>query len=474
MKKLMALLLGLIPLAAIADPIVDPTSAISIVNAAMAPAAGLLKSHALTWLGGFVLVQFVLTNWSLFKSGADIEAIIGKLIGSLSWIGLCLFVLSEGPNFIKGVGEMFFGLFGGGLPDPVAIMASTTAISSILAALAVSVGLVDGTAGQLILYILLFIFGTGMFFAIKIFMVQLELGLVVMLSPLSFSLLGLNALKDQGIAPLKSLISLAYRIILMGVILTAFTEVSDVITGLLKGISAVDMVTNGVDTALSIVLGGLGAYALLGYLLYKSDSIAASLAGGGTSMGTADVATSVASGVAAGMAVGASSAAISNAASKTGGSMGDALKVMRNEMGVSNAGGYGSGPSGRNSETSVMNSLAGDSPQSSPKEPVMSEKDLRSMAQDKGVSAVSTTPASASKINASTPSQTSKSGDANSSGIESGNGNDLGKQLGSLVDQLQKQGQSAPNARDRLSALNDHLSKEQAATHVSINTHHND
>lgn len=475
MKKLMALLLGLMPLVAFGAPTADPMSAISIVMAAMAPAAGILKTHAVTWLGGFVLIQFVITNFALLKSGADLDGMVAKLIGSLAWFGFCYFLLENGPSFIKGVGGMFFGLFGAGLPDPGVIILTTTVISSILAGLAISVGLVDGTGGQLILYFLLFVFGTGMFFAIKIFMIQLELGLIVMLSPLSFSLLGLNALKDQGIAPLKSLISLAYRIILMGVILTAFTEVSDVLIELLKGMSAADMVTKGIGTVISTALGGVGAYAILGYLLYKSDSIAASLAGGSTNMGTADVASSVASGVAAGMAVGASSTALSNAASKSGNSMADSLKAMRNEMGVMNAGGTGSGSASQDNASFGLNSLGGDAPKSSSKEPNISEKDLRTMAQDKGVSAVSTTPDSATKSSTSTSSQKAQSGNAIAGGIESGNSSELGKQLGQLVDQMSKQqGSSKPGARDRLSNLNDHISKEQAATHVSVNTHNTD
>jgi len=46
--------------------------------------------------------------------------------------------------------------------------------------------------------------------------------------------------------------------------------------------------------------------------------------------------------------------------------------------------------------------------------------------------------------------------------------------LGALIDQLGKQGSSKPSAGDRLSSLNDHIGRESAATHVSINTHGHD
>ncbi len=65
-----------------------------------------------------------------------------------------------------------------------------------------------------------------MYLALKIFMLQLEAVLIATLSPMSFALLGLNTLRDQGIAPFKSLLSLAYRIVLVGVMLSAFSSVT--------------------------------------------------------------------------------------------------------------------------------------------------------------------------------------------------------------------------------------------------------
>jgi type IV secretion system protein TrbL len=434
--------------------------------------------------------------------------------------------MENGPNFLNNIGSQFFGLVGGGLPSPSSIMMNTTAMASGLAVVAAAVGFFNSTAGQLVLYVLLTILIVGIFFSIKILMIQLELALIVMLSPMSFSLLGLSAFKDQGIAPFKSLVSLAYRIILTSVILSAFFKVDAVVGNLINTISAEAIAADGVGKVISSLIGGLGAYILLAVLLYKSDSIAASLASGGTSMGTADMAGAVAAGVAGGMAAHAAAGAATTTAGNGASAVSDMVKGLRSQAAsVTNAsgngtGGFGAGPSASNGSFSL-----GDAPKGPAKSPNYSTKDIQQMAKDKGLppvggakpSSSGTNPTTASSSNASpsassgnnTPganaassakdmglgsapsgmrytntepapnenSQSSPLGNANNASIsgESGqSGSGLEKQLEALVDQLSKQGQSKPSAADRLGTLNSNIERQSAATHVSINTHSND
>jgi type IV secretion system protein TrbL len=496
---------------AAATPI-DPTSTVNIVFSAMAPAGAMLQEHAWKWLSGFMLVQFIFTNIKAVTSGGEIDNVWAKLLGSILWFSMCFYLMENGPGFIQKVGDQMFSLVGGGLPSPGKTMLATTAMSSILAVVASSVGIFSATAGQLILYVLLIILGVGMYFSFKILMIQLELALIVMLSPLSFALLGLNALKDQGIAPLKSLISLAYRIILTSVILSAFSQVSGVVSSILSDISIASLTLDGLGKVTDSILSGLAAYILLAFLLYKSDSIAAGLASGGTSMGTADMAGAVAAGVAGGMAAHAATAATAGAAgnaAKGASSMSDMIKGLRSQVAsAQNAGGVGSGSSGSGSPSPKgMNSL-GDAPKKAATPSNPSAKDLQQIAKDAGAlpsSNKSSTPAngttssgggSATNGASEKPRDPKadralvdkllkgpepKGGTGESAGISgtSPTGNAAGglgleKQLGALVEQLQKQGQSKPGVGDRLSSLNDHIGRESAATHVSINTHGHD
>lgn len=69
---------------------------------------GKLQDLAILWLSSFVLIQFLITNLGLLKSGADFEAIWGKFLGSLLWFGFCFYVVTNGSGFIKNVGNEFF------------------------------------------------------------------------------------------------------------------------------------------------------------------------------------------------------------------------------------------------------------------------------------------------------------------------------------------------------------------------------
>ena len=323
---------------------VDSNSLVTLLITNMATVTSTLSSKAIIWLGAFATVQFIVTNIGLLKSGGDIEQMFGKLIGSLMWIGFCTYVLANGPDFIASVGDDFFAIPGLTIPTAGTIMSNTAKTAAVLGALAIPVGFASNTIGMFMVYLILIILAIGCFFAFKIFMLQLELGLVVMLSPLSFSFLGLNALKDQGIAPFKSLISLGYRIILIGLILSAFNVVDESVRNAFASFTEASIM-DGIGNVIETLFAALGSYLLLMYLIFKSDSIAASLAGGTTSMGTADVASAAAMGASAGAAAVLAPAAAMGTASKPIESMSSFMGKMGFGGGgsISNAGGGGTG-----------------------------------------------------------------------------------------------------------------------------------
>lgn len=518
-----------------------------VIKTSLMPAADVLAAKAVFWLSIFIGGQFVLTNFGLLKSGADIEAVWGKFIGSILWGAFCFYLLENGPDYIGKVGEQFLNLFGVSLPNKGAILAGTLTPGVLLMGAGIFVGGIGAVGsvvgGHILTGLAFLIISMGFYFIIKLFMLKLELLIVVILSPLSFSFLGLNALKDQGIAPLKSLISLIYRIVLITVILSAFTQMSGILTSTISdGSSKLMSVANIADTInpfgnaygvadlISDVAAVLFGYVVLTYLLYKSDSIAASLAGGSTNMGAGDVASAAAAGAALGAAAGAGGAAASDTATKGGQSMSDFMKSL-NSSSVSNDSPKGAG--------GAEQKPVGTAPPPPPRATEMSLAQMRSHPsaignQAKNTSGSATTPATSGSGSASpgpsSPPSSNNSGSAGAtkaantidnmaasgqiqntdtakhvsdhlksmgsspgdakavgeapskvSAPDAGSGSSAGiggassatdQKLDKLMESMAQP--NKPGFKDRLANANDHVAKEQAATVVSINTHHTD
>lgn len=383
---------------------IQPSSSFDLIEASIiklvAKSIDKLQSIGILWLSSFIMIQFLLTNMSFIKNSDDIGVVIGKLTMSIGWFGVCFYIIQNGPTFINKVGDGFFstaaGLVGASTFDAgnlIDVGVSTGA--NVITTVQHVAGLTDvGSvilAGVCAFFVLLVV----SLIAFKVFMLKIELALVVMISPLSFAFLGLNSLKDQGLAPFKSLISLMYRTMLIGVVISAMDEITKNVTASLTSIyssagffAKITGIGNGVWPAL---LGLTISYLIIGYLAFKSDSIASSLASGSTNLGTSDVATAAAMGAAAGAAVvtgGASAASIpqamgnfmkglpgggggsiSDASSKGAGSTPTGASTMARSLSKSSGGSQtgGSPASGGSAESkSSGSSTSNSAPRSSP------------------------------------------------------------------------------------------------------------
>lgn len=556
-RKLLStvILIFLSPLAMAAPAVMDTNSVLGFIQQSMAPAISTLTSTAISWLGVFATLQFFITNYNLLKSDGDIQSVIAKMFGAVAWIGVCLFIINNGPQFIQSVGDQMFELLGLKLPGTASIFGVTVLASGGIFGAAFTIGIGSTTAGMVLGYLSLFVLAVGMFFAFKIFMLQLELGLIAMLAPLSFSFLGLGALKDQGIAPFKALLSLVYRIILLTVILSAFTKVSDVLTTTINSISASDLFSP-LEVVKSL-LSAIGSYVLLAYLMYKSDSIAASLASGSTSMGTGDVAQAAATGAALGAAVASGGAAAAGSGGKVPQAMSDFMGKMMGSGSISNASPMGSGgestpsftppppslsagggntqspntsngtpgalngkppsrphasaaaesqkttsvasgrygpglPEGAQSSvsagqpssdgakaSSAFPETQGTPPPSTAQGAVSAEQPETTSPTDVQSEPVTVAPARSESAQ-SNPAQESSArpvDPAPGSGLSAevgGKKSALESDLSKLVEHLSSQGPRKPSLGERLGEANRNVSQEQAATHISINTHHTD
>jgi type IV secretion system protein TrbL len=464
-----ALLLLLIPTISQAVPVATDIVA-GALNSTIAGVADQLQTLAFKWLSSFVLAQFLITNLMLLKSGADIEAVIGKLMGGLLWFGFCFYVVTNGPDFIKFVGNGMFdmagnisgapGVFSAGYVFDWGFRLSKTLMNAVNVATGSSwFAKLDFMPSLFTFVSCLVIMAVSGLIGFKVFLVKIELMLTIMMSPLSFSFLGINALKDQGISPFKSLISLVYRVMLLAVLVSAMGKVGEVLVGVF---GAVDQ--GSVSDVWNPVFAGLMIFSLMGYLAFKSDAIAANLASGSTNMGTADVASAAAMGAAAGAAIATGGASVAAGAAKAGQPMGDFMKSLAGSGGgsVSNASSSGTGPAptGQAPVPPSMSMGVG-GPSAANKPPA------RPTPVNAGSNALSNPPAATSA-----PTPSSSGGSEANAGIGAPPSS-LEQQVGDLVKTL-NQPKLEKGVTEHLSELNQHVAREQASTHVSINTHHSE
>lgn len=469
-------------LAAAAAPTTPDVTILKAVSDAIVASAAKILPHAIGWLGALMALQFVLTNLSLIKSGAELEAVFGKLIGSFGWFGFCIYLMNEGPGFIDGVGNSVLNKFAANIPSPTSILLSTFGIcAALLGAIAIVgtsiLGSGNAAIANVLVFILLAIFFIGIYMAAKIAMLYLEIGLIVALAPLSFSFLGLNALRDQGIAPLKSLIALIYRIVLLGILCGAYAVITKDLAAAFKNLSW-DPSTFG-DAGLAL-LKAFCAFPFLTFFVFKSDSIAATLAGGGSSLGTGDIASAAAAGAAVGAAMSSGSAGVLGAAARVPQSMSAVLGNMMGGNGgsVSNASASGSGSTSAAKPPVPVASLGGGQSGQPPAPTFRTNKSGAPQAPESS-NASSLPPAQQSADSKSADAFEKQNTQATSGGsaqdAEIGGRQDAGlsKAIEALTDKLGQQNRK-PTFRDDLKSVGQHVASEKATTSASVHTHHHD
>ncbi|WP_454734309.1 hypothetical protein [Cupriavidus pauculus] len=464
--------------ASAADGGVPVDSILLAVQQAMAVSAQQINQNVYKWLGAFLMVQFIWTNANHLLSGeADLQKAVGALARAVASAGIYLYFIQNGPGFIDAVGNMFISGSFGTLPDTSDILTQTMGLCGGLVLAIAVVGLVSSSLATLLVYVTLTLFACGAYLAVKVFMLQLELGLIVMTAPMSFSMLGLKALREQGIAPFKSLIALAYRAVLLVVIYASFGVLVNNVGG---AITSVASMTGSLKDALQIgpaiqkILYSIAAFPLLAFLAYKSDAFASSLAGGSVGGGVADVAGAAAAGAAAGVALASGGAAALGAAGKVPQSM---AGFMDNLAG------------GSISNASPMGVGGGDAPVFTPP---ASAPSLSVGAPGAGSGAASAPPQRPESIPLKEPiapphrplpgetgqesaGQAQAPGTATDAAIGGppGSGSSkLEEKLEQLVDHMTKP--KTPTLGERLGEANRHLSQERAETRVSISPHGHD
>lgn len=348
----------------------EPVRVVEILQAGLSDALDSifkdLQTFAIGYLSLFILLQFLWTNIHVLTDGGDLTGFLKKFSGSMIWFTMCFFIFKEGPDFLKTVSSYLINKASGTsgvVFDPTApidkgmviassLLKSLDSTQSVLASLNPFPSIMLGIVSLVILAV-------SALLAFKILMVFMETKIVIALSPLSFSLLGLNAFKDQGLAPFKYLVSLAFRAMIYGAILATMFKFSDAIQASFKSLPS----SSDASVWPPIWAAAIG-YSLLGAFALRADSIAVMLASGSSAMSTGDAAAVNASTAAAAGVAGAVGGAI------VGGAMAGAAKMpasMSSFMGglpggsISNASGRGSGqtPSQAPSRAASMSTAPG-------------------------------------------------------------------------------------------------------------------
>lgn len=415
-----------------------------------------LQVWALVVLGGFMFLQFTWTHIHLLLNGGDLERVWSKFLGSIFWFGICIYIFKEGASFIKSVASQIMskstGVTGATFDPMSPIDRGIDVASQLLATFNGSqsvLGSLNPFPSIMLGLVSIVILAVSALLAFKIFMVFIETKMVIALSPLSFALLGLNAFKDQGLAPLKYLVSMALRMFLYGAVLAAMVVFSESIIGTFKALPPAS------DPSVwpPIWAAAIG-YVLLGAVALRVDSIAAMLASGSSQMSTGDAAAVGAiAGAAAALATGGAAAA--GAATKPVQSMAGVMSQMRGGTSVSNASSRGAGAStSMESPPKPLNSLGDSSPSPSASE----GRESPASAQTSGPNLDA-----GQKVD-----NALGFADHQTAGIGGSGSSSPGLTMNDLQKAMGQQNKQSP---DRMRGLKDHVLNDAPAVHISMNTH---
>lgn len=460
----------------------DATTASKIVQDALSLSTTAifneLATTAFKLLAIFMMIQWFVTNFKSLMSGAEIPTIIGKTGGFLAWGGVVYYVMDHGVNWLNQISQFFYGsaeavagapfspgyVMEFGLTITANLLNAVSDTQGILGSLNPLPSIMTGFCSFVILLI------TGLI-AFKIFMLLAETSIVIALAPMSFAFLGLNALKEQGLVPFKYMISMAYRAMIYAAIIAAMGTLGAHIISVFKVLPTLPD-TDIWTPIFAIVLG----YGMLGALAMRADSIAAMLASGSSQMTTGDASAVAVSAAAAGGAVG--GAVLGAAGMASGGvasvpkAMGDFMKEMT---------GAGGGKTGRSFSTPQLNN-APPMPRSSPA-PAPSSPAGKAMADAGSKAAGGKAPEGAVNAGVDALGKGGSKGEAMAAMINHGA---TPNQAKAAVDAMRPDGDgtsagiggsaatnpSAPGRSgltDKLAGMDRHLSRDDKATHVSMN-----
>lgn len=253
--------------------------------------AGQMVAPAFNLMGLLFVIQFTLRNYKLVLetvTGGEFVPLFSKIFFAALWIGFLTYLINNNYNVLNAIFSSFQMLAGkasGGVSmDPGSIAMEGIALQDNLQA---SFNAATGSNDSMMMAIknilpalLLALACLGImlsFFvmAVAVAIATLEFYLILAAAPIAYATGALDAMKQSGTAPLQSVLSVGYRILILGVIIGIVHKETSVWDN-----SFSTMTANNWDAAWVALLGaGLGAVAA-----FHSGKIASALASGQSSL----------------------------------------------------------------------------------------------------------------------------------------------------------------------------------------------
>lgn len=237
--------------------------------------------------------QWIITFYKELFNG-DLSSSLFKSVGLITWLGIAITLINNQSTYlpdlfdgyvklicrVAGLTQSDFSLTGILSmatsiikANHVAIINQTNNPLDIVVNLVLSLQLVGFDILTLITFFVV---------AIAVAMVQLEFWMMFAVAPLAFGLIPLAAFRDQGMAPIKGLMSLGMRVIILGAIISAAKFISANLLDLIQtpgtSYAMLGMEMNAVMLAM----------VMIAVLAFQSGKIASDIASGTASFSGSD------------------------------------------------------------------------------------------------------------------------------------------------------------------------------------------
>lgn len=244
---------------------------------------------AVKTLSAALLLQWLFTHSKQLLSG-DMSATLAKTVLAITWGGAAFWAMGNQTilsDMFKGYLTLTTG-FSGINFDAAAIWHNGVKLQdNMVAAFNAGtgadslIGAIKNFGPVLVLTVacLCILIAYGVI-AFSVLMATAEFWLMFAVVPIAIGMIGLNAFRDQGMAPLKGVISLGMRILILGLIVKILGEVQQIATD-----SFLNLPTDDPMETVWYALGGVFACAMMAI---NAGKIAAAIASGSSSFSGAD------------------------------------------------------------------------------------------------------------------------------------------------------------------------------------------
>lgn len=249
-----------------------------------------MTTMALRTLGAALLLQWIISNWKDVFSG-EMSSQFQKVAGLITWGGICFWAM--------GHQDILSTMFDGYLSVAKSITGIAFTPESIWANgvdmqnnMVISFNERTGSgdslysalknllpALMLMMCCLLILVSYGVI-ALSVFVAISEFWLMFTITPVAIALLGLQAFRDQGMAPLKGVISLGMRLMVLGVIVKVLGAVQTEVINSFDNMPEVQPMST-----IWYAVGGVFACAVMAF---NAGKIAAAISSGSSNFSGSD------------------------------------------------------------------------------------------------------------------------------------------------------------------------------------------